>query len=202
METMRTPLRILTVNSTSDSELEGPIPKKRCWEDKCIGFTRKDLMDTIRPHEDVLVVTLRIRGFDVKRVMIDQGRGEKIMYPSLYEGKGLTPEDLTEYNSPLVAFDGSIVLPAGQVTLLVEVEGRKEMVHFIVVHSYSPYTAILVHPWIHTMGVVPSSLHQKVKFPTEQDIAEIRGNQSVACRCQIAIVGHRNKGELRPTNPL
>ena len=134
--------------------------------------------------------------------MIDQRSGAEIIYPDLYEGLGLTPEDLTEYNSPLVAFDGSIFLPTGQVTLPVEVEGRKEMVHFIVVHSYSPYTAILGHPWIHTMGVVPSSLHQKVKFPTEQGIAEIRGNQSVACRCQIAIVGHRNKGELRPTNPL
>ena len=49
--------------------------------------------------------------------MIDQGSGAEIMYPDLYEGLGLTPENLTEYNSPLVAFDGSIVLPAEQVTL-------------------------------------------------------------------------------------
>ena len=67
----------------------------------------------------------------------------------------------------MLAFDGSIVLLVGQVTLLVEVEGRKEMVHFIVVHSYSPYIAILGRPWIHSMSAVPSSLQQKIKFPIE-----------------------------------
>ena len=44
------------------------------------------------------------------------------MYPDLYEGLRLTPEDLTEYNSPLVASNRSIVLPTGQMTLPMEVE--------------------------------------------------------------------------------
>jgi len=91
--------------------------------------------------------------------MIDQGSRAEIMYPDIYEGLGLSPEDLTKYDSPLVAFDGSIVVPARHVTLPVEVEGRREMVHFIVVHSYSPYTAIVRRLWIHSMGVVPPSLH-------------------------------------------
>ena len=45
--------------------------------------------------------------------MIDQGSGAEIMYPDLYEGLGHTPEDLSNYDNPLVAFDGSIVMPAG-----------------------------------------------------------------------------------------
>jgi len=89
------------------------------------------------------VVTLRIGGFDVRRVMIDQGSRVEIMYPDLYKGLGLTFDDLTKYDSPLVTFDETVVTPAGQVTLLVEVGGRKDLVDFIVVHSYSPYTAIL-----------------------------------------------------------
>ena len=35
------------------------------------------------------------------------------MYPDLYEGLGLNPEDLTKYDSPLRSFDGSIVVPVG-----------------------------------------------------------------------------------------
>ena len=66
-------------------------------------------MDIIQSHEDALVVSLWIRGFDVKRVTIDQGNGAEIMYPDLYEGLGLTPKDLIEYSSPLMAFDRSIV---------------------------------------------------------------------------------------------
>ena len=33
VETMKTPSRILTMNSASDSELEGPTHNKRRWED-------------------------------------------------------------------------------------------------------------------------------------------------------------------------
>ena len=44
--------------------------------------------------------------------MIDQGNGVEVMYPDLYEGLGLTPSDLTQYDTPLVAFDGTIVTPA------------------------------------------------------------------------------------------
>ena len=134
--------------------------------------------------------------------MIDQGSGAEIMYPNLYKGLGLTPEDLTRYDSPLVAFDGSIVMPTGQVALLEKVEGRKEIVHFIVMHSYSPYVAILERPWIHSMSLVPSSLHQKVKFPTEQGIVEVREDQCMAQKCQIIAVGHKQEAESVSTNPL
>jgi len=41
------------------------------------------------------------------------------------------------------------------------------MVKFIVVHVFSPYIEILARLWIHAIGVVPSTLHLKVKFPTE-----------------------------------
>ena len=36
-----------------------------------LGFSDEDKIGTIQPHDDALVVTLRIGGYDVKRVMID-----------------------------------------------------------------------------------------------------------------------------------
>ena len=36
-----------------------------------MGFSDKDKIGTIQPHDDALVITLRIRGYDVKRVMVD-----------------------------------------------------------------------------------------------------------------------------------
>ena len=68
------------------------------------------------------------------------------------------------------------------------IEGKEMMVTFIVVVSFSPYTAILGRPWIHVMGVVLSTLHVKVKFRTEQGIVVIRGNQQVARHCLVATV--------------
>ena len=58
-------------------------------------------------------------GYDVKRMMVDQGSGVEIMYLNLYRGLNLRPKDLTAYNSPLVSFDGKVVIPRGQIRLSV-----------------------------------------------------------------------------------
>ena len=78
-----------------------------------LSFTDADKLGTIQPHDDALVVTLRIGGYDVKRVMIDQGSATEIIYPDLYKGLGLKPENLTTYSSPLVSFEGKMVVPKG-----------------------------------------------------------------------------------------
>ena len=76
-----------------------------------LGFSDENKIGTIQPHDDALVVTLRIGGYDVERVMIDQGSAVDIMYPDLYKGLGLKPEDLAAYSSPLVSFEGRMVVP-------------------------------------------------------------------------------------------
>ena len=69
-----------------------------------MGFSDKDKIGTIQPHDDALVITFRIWGYDVKRVMVDQGSTTEIMYPDLYRGLSLRAEDLTPYSFPLVSF--------------------------------------------------------------------------------------------------
>ena len=49
----------------------------------------------------------------MKRVLVDQDSAVKVMYPDLYKGLNLKPEDLTLYDSPLVSFEGKIVTPRG-----------------------------------------------------------------------------------------
>ena len=69
-----------------------------------------------------------------------------------------------KYDTPLVSFDGRVVIPQGQISLFVSMEDKEVMVTFIVVNSFSLYTMILGRPWIHAMGAIPSTLHMKVKF--------------------------------------
>ena len=64
-------------------------------------------------------------------------------------------------------------------------------VDFIVVDAYSPYTAIVAKPWLHTLGAVSSTLHQKVKYPSEGQIEEIVGDQAMSRQCMVAAIRHR-----------
>ncbi|XP_030949852.1 uncharacterized protein LOC115973746 [Quercus lobata] len=172
-----------------ESRLEVQPPEKKIkFAREPIAFNDDDLEGTIQPHDNALVVTARISGFLVKRVMIDLESGVNIMYSNLFRGLGLKKEDLVKHTSSLVGFDGKVVIPEGQISLPVSMGGKEVVVTFTIVTSFSPYTAILGRPWIHSMRVIPSILHVKIKFPTEQGIAMIRGNQQVVRQCLIAIV--------------
>ena len=81
---------------TEDSHFE---PKRARMEVQLLlSFSDKDKIGTIQPHDDALVVTLRIGGYNVKRVIADQGRCVEVMYPDLYRGLNLKSEDLTIYD--------------------------------------------------------------------------------------------------------
>ena len=64
-------------------------------------------------------------------------------------------------------------------------------VDFIVVDAFSLYTAIVGKPWLHILGVVSSTLHQKVKYPSRDQVLEIVGSQSVARQCLVAVIQHK-----------
>ncbi|XP_023880743.1 uncharacterized protein LOC111993117 [Quercus suber] len=179
---------VLTVISVEGGTGVPPPVKKIRPTREPIAFDDSDLEGTIQPHDDALIVTARIGGFVVKRIMIDQGSGADVMYPDLFRGLGLRNEDLAKYSTPLVGFDGKMVAPEGQISLPVNMGGKEVMVSFITVASYSPYTAILGRPWTHAMGAVPSTLHMKVKFNTDYGVTVIQGSQRAARQCLIAMV--------------
>ena len=68
-------------------------------------------------------------------------------------------------------------------------------VDFIMVDAYSPYTAIVARPWLHTLGAVSSTLHQKIKYPSGGKIEEILGDQIMARQCMIAAIRHKPEAE-------
>ena len=153
------PSRIMSV-SCGSGENSGPRPKRvKMNVSLVLSFSNADKLGTIQPHDDALIVTLRIGGYNVERVMIDQGSAVEIMYPDFYKGLGLKPENLTTYSSSLVSFKGKMVVPKGQIRLPVQVGIDVVEVDFIVVDAFSPYTAIIGKPWLHTLGAVSSTLH-------------------------------------------
>ena len=64
-------------------------------------------------------------------------------------------------------------------------------VDFIVVDAFSSYTAIMDRPWLHSLGAVSSTFHQKVKYPSGGQVLEIVGSQSMTRQYLIAAIQHR-----------
>ena len=160
-----------------------------------LSFSNENKVGTIRPHDDALVVTHKIEGYDVKRVLLDQGSGTKIMYPDLNKRLNLKPEDLTAYDSPLVSFDGKVIIPKGQIRLPVQVGSEVVEVDFIVVDAYSPYMAIVARPWLHALEAISSTLHLKVKYLSKYQIEELVGCQSMVWQCLVVAIMHQPEAE-------
>ena len=116
------PSKVISVSRLSADE-DGSEPKRaRALTQPTLGFSEEDKTGTIQPHDDALVVTLRIGGYDVRRVLVDQGSTIEIMYLDLYKGLDLKPKDLTAYESPLVSFEGKTVIPKGQIRLPIQTD--------------------------------------------------------------------------------
>ena len=124
----------------------------------------------------------------MRRVLVDQGSAVKIMYPDLFKGLNLRLEDLMAYESPLVSLEGKTVIPKEQIKLPIQTDSEIVEVDFIMVDSYSPYTAIVAGPWLHALEAVSSTLHQKLKYPSEGLVKEILESQSVARQCMVVAI--------------
>ena len=73
------------------------------------------------------------------------------MYPGFYKGLNLKSESLTAYSSPLVSFEGKMIIPKDQIRLPMQTGSDVVEVDFIVVDAFSPYTAIMSRHWLHTL---------------------------------------------------
>jgi hypothetical protein len=153
-----------------------------------------DLRDVQLPHNDPLVITLRIGNYDVKRVLIDQGSFSEVMYQGLYEKLGLGESDLTNFTSLVFGFLGESVIPGGKIPLPILAGLVNLQTEFIVIQALSPSNAIMGRDWLHKMKAVPSTLHQKLRFPTNDGIMEVNGDQVVAKQCVLA--GIKQKAPL------
>ena len=99
----------MSVARLSSEDTSHELKRARVERPLVMGFSDEDKIGTIQPHDDALVITLRIGGYDVKRVMVDQGSAAEIMYPDLYKGLSLRIEDLTPYSSQLVILTGRLL---------------------------------------------------------------------------------------------
>ena len=189
------PSRVMSVARLSSGNTNQEPKRARVERSLVMGFSDEDKIKTIQPHDDALVITLRIGGYDVKMVMVDQGSAVEIMYLDLYKGLNLKAENLTPYSSPFVSFEGKIIIPKGQVRLPMQNDSEVVEVDFIVVDAFSPYTAIVAKPCLHTLGVVSSTLHQKVKYSSEGQIKEILRDQALARQCMVTAIQHKLEAE-------
>ena len=53
----------------------------------------------------------------------------------------------------------------------------------------------MARPWLHAMGIVPSTVHLKVKYLSMNRVEELVGSQSMARQCMVVAIRHQTGGK-------
>jgi hypothetical protein len=163
--------------------------KKPRLEDLPITFAEEDARKVFHPHDDALVVTLEIAGYSTRRVLIDNGSSADIIYLTAFQQMRIDKDQLRPIETPLVGFAGTSVYPLGIITLQIIAgtypKQATKKVNFLVVDCPSAYNVIIGRPTLNRLRAVTSTYHLLVRFPTENGIGEMRGDQAMARECYL-----------------
>ena len=170
----------------------GSIPKITRRESPIIGFSEDDVRRLYHPHDDALVVSLRVGDYNVHRMLVDNGSSTDILYYPAFQQMGINRARLTPTNAPLVGFGGTRILSLGAITLSVTVGDYPQQitqdVTFLVVDCSFAYNGIIGRPILNSWKATTSTYHLMIKFPTEYGVGELRGDQVAARECYIAML--------------
>lgn len=132
--------------------------------DGTIVFRAIDPARVLQPHRDAFILTLGVRDFDVKRILVDPGSSADLLQVSVIKQMGFMPSSLENPGRILFGFNGSSTTSLGDVILPVQAGPVILNILFSVVEDLSPFNAILGCTWLHGMKVIPSTYHQVVSF--------------------------------------
>ncbi|XP_075665364.1 uncharacterized protein LOC142635029 [Castanea sativa] len=170
--------------------MEPLLKQRRTNQD--IFFSEDDARGVSQPHNDPLVIALTIEGFNTKRILFDNGSSTDIMYLSAFQQLKLGPGRLRPFESPLVSFSGDRVYPKGIVTLKVTIgaypKQQTRHLDFLVVDCPSSYNVIIGRPTLNRWKAATSTYCSKIKFPTEDGVGKVKGDQVLARECCQAVL--------------
>ncbi|CAA0819849.1 Unknown protein, partial [Striga hermonthica] len=164
-----------------------------------ISFRAEDAAGVVVPHNDALVITAEVEGFDVKRVFIDTGSSVDVMFYDCFVqiNRELNVE-LKPVATALYGFNGGEVMPMGEVTLSVALgkgaTRKVRMVRFVVVGADSSYNIIMGRTSLNAFQAVLSTYHMTIKYPVGENVGEIAVDQLTSRSCYQTTV--RNNKQL------
>lgn len=135
----------------------GKRPRSEGSSDSSISFCDDDLEGVDLPHNDPLVISLKVGDHSVNKILVDTGSSVNVMYNNLFKMLKLKLEDLKPTSCVMRGFNGVLVEPMGEVTLPIYVDPVTIQTLFLVVNVSSQYNTIIGRRWLHEMRAVPSS---------------------------------------------
>jgi hypothetical protein len=96
--------------------LTGPVVQTK-WSHVLLTFDARDVDLRSAPHADAMVITCRVAGWDLHKVLVDNGSQADIIFLHAFDRMGISHNLLKPANNPLYGFGGKGTFPVGKIEL-------------------------------------------------------------------------------------
>jgi hypothetical protein len=147
-----------------------------CVEGEQTMFEKPD--HHMKSHLKPLFIQAKMNDVGINKVLIDGGAALNLL-PQFLLKKSLSESDLKPHNVILSNYEGKSESSFGAVEVDLVVWTVKRSTLFLVVASKANYNLLLGREWIHGVGDVPSTMHQRLSLWKEDGVLEnIKADQS------------------------
>ncbi|XP_020215417.1 uncharacterized protein LOC109799282 [Cajanus cajan] len=148
-----------------------------------LTFTDDEVPAEGRGHNKALHISVKCANHILARVLIDNGSSLNVMPKSTLDRLPCDGTHMKPSSMIVRAFDGSRREVMGEIEIPVQIGPFTFNITFQVMDIKPAYSCLLGRPWIHSAGVVPSSLHQKLKFIVEDKLVIVSGEEDMLVSC-------------------
>jgi hypothetical protein len=176
--------------------ITGPVMQTK-WSHMPLTFDARDVDLCSAPHIDAMVINCSVAGWDVHKVLVDNGSQADIIFLHAFDRMGISHSLLKPSDNPLCGFGGKGTFPVGKIELPlsfgVAPNARSEQVTFDIVDMVYPYNAIMGRGSINKFEAAIHRLYLCMKILGPQGAITVYGNQQAACNIERDFVpGQRN----------
>jgi hypothetical protein len=162
-----------------------------------LTFDARDVDLCNAPHIDAMVINCSVAGWDLHKVLVDNGSQTYIIFLHAFDRMGISHSLLKPSYNPLYGFGGKGTFPVGKIELPlsfgVAPNARSEQVTFDIVDMVYPYNAIMGRGSINKFEAAIHGLYLYMKILGPQGVITVYGNQQTARNIERDFVpGQRN----------
>jgi len=123
----------------------------------------------------------------VAKVLIDNDSSLNIMPKTMLDKLPINASHMRPSSMVVQAFDGSRWDVRGEIDHPIQIGRHVYQVMFQIMDISPTYNFLLGRPWIHSVGVVLSMLHQKLKFIVEGQLVILSGEEDILVSCSSSM---------------
>ena len=174
----------------------GPVVQTK-WSHIPLTFDARDVDLRSAPHIDAMVINCSVAGWDLHKVLVDNGSQADIIFLHAFDRMGISHSLLKPSDNPLYGFGGKGTFPVGKIELPlsfgVAPNARSEQVTFDIVDMLYPYNAIMSRGSINKFEAAIHGLYLCMKISCPLGVITVFGNQQTARNIERDFVpGQRN----------